>query len=288
MLTQRLGERLAKLGGRRAALPRPERQRSYHRLLEGARKEVEPLPVLRHRVDEAAQPHRLLCGPHSRRFSEEHLVQHAGQAVHVGALVQVAHPCRLLGAHVTGRAQRHTGASEVGAARRRDCLRYAEVGYERVALGEQDVLRLYVAVQHAAPVRVGERIGYACGDGHRTARFEYPLPVEQSAQRLAVDVRHHVVEEIARLTGVVQRHYVRMGEPRGDLDLLEEPFRADRGRELRVQHLDGHVAVVLAVVGKIDRGHSPTPEDALQGVSVRERRPECVGRVAHELEGSYD
>jgi hypothetical protein len=43
-------------------------------------------------------------------------------------------------------------------------------------------------------------------------------------QRLALDVRHDVVEEALGVTGVVQRQDVRMREVGRDLDLLVEPL----------------------------------------------------------------
>jgi hypothetical protein len=62
----------------------------------------------------------------------------------------------------------------------------------------------------------------------------------------------------------------------GELDLLEEPLRADDGGQLGVQHLDGDVAVVLEVLGEVHRGHAARAELALEAVAVGEGGGEAV------------
>jgi hypothetical protein len=59
------------------------------------------------------------------------------------------------------------------------------------------------------------------------------------------------------------------------LDLVQEPLGADQGRELRPQHLDGDLAVVLEIVGQVDRGHPARTQLALDPVAVTERRGEA-------------
>ena len=54
-----------------------------------------------------------------------------------------------------------------------------------------------------------------------------------------------------------------MVQPRGDLDLAQEPLAGQRPREVRAEHLDGDVAVVLEVVREVDRGHAAGAELAL-------------------------
>jgi hypothetical protein len=61
-----------------------------------------------------------------------------------------------------------------------------------------------------------------------------------------------------------------MGEPGRDLDFLEEPGGAQRGRELWPEHLDRDGAVVLPVVREIHRGHAPAAEFALDRVPLGE------------------
>ena len=57
-------------------------------------------------------------------------------------------------AHVVRRAERHAGLGHAGAARLAGGERDAEVGDERAAVVQQDVLRLDVAVDHAVPMGV--------------------------------------------------------------------------------------------------------------------------------------
>ena len=54
----------------------------------------------------------------------------------------------------------------------------------------------------------------------------------------------------------------------GDLDLGEEPLGAEHGGELGLEDLDGDLAVVLEVVGEIDRRHAALAELALDAVAV--------------------
>ena len=61
--------------------------------------------------------------------------------------------------------------------------RDAEVRHHRVALGEQDVLRLDVAVHDAVAVRVVERVGHLARDAERLVDRQLPLAVEPVAER---------------------------------------------------------------------------------------------------------
>ena len=44
---------------------------------------------------------------------------------------------------------------------------------------------------------------------------------------------------------------------------LEEPLGAERGGQLRAQHLEGDRPVVPEVVGEVDRGHAAAAQLAL-------------------------
>ena len=61
-----------------------------------------------------------------------------------------------------------------------------------------------------------------------------------------------------------------MTKPRGDPDFLQEPVAPDRGRELRPQDLDRDLAIVLQVVGQVDRGHAALAQLPLDPVAVGE------------------
>src|SRR5438132_12985062 len=73
-----------------------------------------------------------------------------------------------------------------------------------------------------------------------------------------------------------------MVEPGADMDLLEKSLGAEHRGEIRAQHLEGHVAIVLQVPGEIDRGHPAGAELALDRITARESRGE-TGCVGHRL-----
>ena len=64
-----------------------------------------------------------------------------------------------------------------------------------------------------------------------------------------------------------------------EADLALEALGADRGREVRVQHLDRHLALVLEVLREEDGGHAAPAELALDCVAVAERAAEPGQRV---------
>ena len=75
---------------------------------------------------------------------------------------------------------------------------------------QQDVLRLDVAMDDAAAVRVAQGVGYFAGDGEGVIERELLLAVEPVAERLPLDVGHDIVEEAVGLAGVKQRQNVWM------------------------------------------------------------------------------
>ena len=56
----------------------------------------------------------------------------------------------------------------------------------------------------------------------------------------------------------------------GDLDFLEESLRAERRRELRLEHLERDLSVVSEVVSHIHGGHAALAELSLDAVAVGE------------------
>ena len=72
-----------------------------------------------------------------------------------------------------------------------------------------------------------------------------------------------------------------MLERRGGLDLLDEPLGAEHGGELGLQDLDRDLAVVLEVLGQVDRGHPALAELALDPVAVGEGRGEASRNWRH-------
>ena len=140
---------------------------------------------------------RLRRRPAEGRLAGEHLVEHAAQRVDVAARVELALAHRLLGAHVLRRAERHPGLGHPGAGLAGG-ERDAEVGDERAAVVEQDVLRLDVAVDDAVPMGVVERARDLGGDPDGLADRQLLLAGHPVAERDALDERHHVEEEASR------------------------------------------------------------------------------------------
>ena len=61
-----------------------------------------------------------------------------------------------------------------------------------------------------------------------------------------------------------------MLQARNRLDLAEESIRADHRGELRLEHLDRDLAIVLEVVREVDRRHAALAELSLDLVAVGE------------------
>ena len=100
-----------------------------------------------------------------------------------------------------------------------------EVRDQGVALREQDVLGLHVAMNQPLPVGVVERFAGLPHQAERLRHGERALAGEPLAQGLAVHVRHDVERAGRRLVGgagVEQGEDVGVLEPREDLDLEQE------------------------------------------------------------------
>jgi hypothetical protein len=78
----------------------------------------------------------------------------------------------------------------------------AEVGELRMACHEEHVLRLEVAMHDGAAVRIAERIGDLAQDPQRLVDRQLAVAHESDAQRAALHVRHHVIQELAGFAGV--------------------------------------------------------------------------------------
>jgi hypothetical protein len=69
----------------------------------------------------------------------------------------------LLGTHVGQRSNHESDLGYLGISRRRKRPGDAEIGDPRVAAGQQDVLRLDVAMDDAPAVGVAQRVGHLAG-----------------------------------------------------------------------------------------------------------------------------
>ena len=111
-------------------------------------------------------------------------------------------------------------------------VRDAEVGDERAAGArlEQDVVRLHVAMDDAASVRVRERPRDLAQHARRVGRRERPARAEPLAERLALDVAHDEEDEAAGLADAMDRDDVRMREAGGRARLAHESLARLGGR----------------------------------------------------------
>src|SRR5207245_2797628 len=144
-----------------------------------------------------------------------------------------------------------------------------------------NVLWLDVAVHYVAAVGVAQGVRHFLDDLYGLLARGLPLPLQSLAQRLALDVRHHVVQGALGSAGVVQRQDVGVGEPRRDLDLAQEALGAERRGDLGPQHLDRDRPAVLEILREIDRGHPTVADLPLQCVAVGESRAERLELSAH-------
>ena len=189
-------------------------------------------------------------------------------------MVDVALAHGLFGRHVLRRAQGDSRLRHPLAARLLDGERDAEVGDQRVAVLQKDVLGLDVPMNDAPRVRVGQRVRDLARDAHRVGDGQLPLALEARTQRFALDERHHIVELCRRAPAVEQRQDVRVLQARGERDLLEESLGAKDRRKLGVQHLHRDFAPVANVFGQVHGRHAARAQLALEAVTVGEGRGE--------------
>ena len=181
----------AELRHRGEPVRRHRRQRPPDRLVHAVRHVGPHRPRARRRLGEPPDQHRLHGGAGERRLAGQHLVQHGGERVDVGARVERLVARRLLGAHVGRRPDHEPGVGQLLVARALQRPSDAEVGDQRVAVPrEQQVLGLDVPVDHAVLVGVLQRLRRLARDPERVLHRELPLAPEPVAQALALDERH--------------------------------------------------------------------------------------------------
>ena len=142
-------------------------------------------------------------------------------------------------------------------------------------------------MDHAAGVGIGEGVAEQGDQAHRLVHRELALALEAGAEGLAFHVGHDVIEEtstravarVPRLSRVEQRQQVGVLQVGGDADLGQEAFGAEDGGELGAEDLEGHLAVVLEVVGEVDRRHAALAELALDAVAVGDQGLQPVNGV---------
>ena len=116
-----------------------------------------------------------------RCLTRKHLVEDTGQAVDVApGINHLSH--RLLGTHVGRSAYRETSDRELGFVLRAESACDAEVGQERMPTGEENVLRLDVAVHDAVFVGMSQPVGHFAHDLERWFHIEPSFAQQSSAQ----------------------------------------------------------------------------------------------------------
>jgi hypothetical protein len=223
-----------------------------------------------------------------RWLTGQHLEQHAGQRILIAATIDFLVAARLLGAHVSRRADRETRQRARLGRSFFDRARDAEVGHQRLAFLQQDVLRLDIAMQDVAPVGVIERRRHGPGDRHRLVDVEALDVAQPFAQRGACDIRHDVVEQWrcvvagANLTGIVQRQDVRVRQTGGDANFLQETQRRILAADdTRIEDLDGDRPCMAQVAGAVHDRHAAVADLLLDRIARAERRPDALLQIGH-------
>ena len=123
-------------------------------------------------------------------------------------------------------------------------------------------------MDHAPLVRVRQGIHHVAQQSHGFAHGKLAFPLQPLPERLPLLVRHHVVEEAIRLARIVERQDVGVMKLSRDLYFAEKPVWAERGSQVGTEDLDGHLALMLQVLGEVDGGHPARTEFPLDGVAA--------------------
>jgi hypothetical protein len=144
---------------------------------------------------------------------------------------------------------------------------------------DEHVVRLDVAMHDAARVRVRERIHHIAQHAHRIAHRHLALARELRAQRLALDERHRIVEEIAGLAGREHRHDVRMLERCRELDLAAKALDVHTRSRLGREHFHHHASSERRLPGKEDVRHPTAAELPFDAVGITEGTLQPVDEI---------
>ncbi|GAA1558000.1 hypothetical protein GCM10009678_46220 [Actinomadura kijaniata] len=142
----------------------------------------------------------------------------------------------------------------------------AEVGQRGLAVpGDQDVLRLDVAVQHVGLVRGGQRARHLDADPQHLGDRQRALPLQAVGERAVLEVLHRDVGAAGPGgPGVQHRHDVGMArQPAGDLAFALEAAQGGVVHGADRQHLQRHHAVQAFLVRAVDDAE-PALADLLQ------------------------
>ena len=206
---------------------------------------------------------------HEGWATRQHFEHHAGQRIHVGSAVD--RPADyLLGAHVARRTDHHPQSGghlgAIGVVGRVDRSSNTKVGDQGDAVRQQDVFGLDVSMHETLPVRVAKRARNLACESNDLGQIQLFLAVQSRSQRVPADIWHHVEQPPRVCTRIEEWEHVRVIQSRDDLDFTEKPVVADGTGQLGFHHLDGDLALVLEVVGEVDRGHAAAADLTDQAV----------------------
>ena len=145
----------------------------------------------------------------------------------------------------------------------------------------EDVLGLDVPVDHATAVGVTQRVGDLAGDPKGVVKGQLLLAREAPSQRLALDVGHDVVEQLARRARVHHRQDVGVAQTRRGLDLALEPPGADLGRQLGAEHLERDLTAVAEVLGQEHHRHAARAQLAMNAIARGQRILKSSEQLGH-------
>ncbi len=127
-----------------------------------------------------------------------------------------------------------------------------------VVLVQQDVGRLHVAVDHAALVHVGQRIGHRDEEVEGRTHRQPLHPLQAVGEGLPRDVPEHGEGQVVLVEGAVAGHDVWMGQVARDPRLTPEPFPVLQRLSLRrIEELEGHVPALVQVPAQQHHAHPP-------------------------------
>jgi hypothetical protein len=141
---------------------------------------------------------------------------------------------------------------------------------------------LDVPMDNPLTVRIAQRIGHLARNLERLVQRKLFLPVQPVPERLALHIRHEVVEKPVGFTGVVEGQDVGVMEPCRDFDLPKKSLRAKGLGEVGLEDFDGDGAAVLQIFGEVDRGHAAPTEFTVEVVTLGQRELKAASPIGHQ------
>ena len=225
-----------------------------------------------------------------RQLAAQALVEHRADRPDVAARVHVGVSLRLLRRHVPGRAEHDALARE-----RRvlgQLLDLADTEVQdlrerriRIAIDEEDVVGLEIAMNDARVVRTHEAAHDLHEDALRLGRIEQPFALDPLGQRLAAKQLHDDESDaVIGEAGVEDLHDVRaLGGARGLGLAREPPSRLTLLGVLGIEDLDCHALLDGRVDGLVNAPH-PATADQLHDRVFSDR---AAGQIRQLLFGLF-